>query len=97
MATSATLFTRALDKFRGTLSDEQKAAFSSANRNNVFEAIMKIEMQLASERKLRNLRRCWTFLVGMEKIEELVRVFLGADEFAAFLWGPIKLALTVSC
>ncbi|KAK7424247.1 hypothetical protein QQX98_000515 [Neonectria punicea] len=89
-------FGRTLEKFRRTLSDEQKRAFSSTNLDDVKKAMQDIQDQIGPGKKLRNFIRLKKFLEGMKQMEELVKVFAQVHEVVAFVWGPIKLALMVA-
>ncbi|QYS97700.1 hypothetical protein H0G86_004921 [Trichoderma simmonsii] len=89
-------FTRSLDKFKRSLTDEQKRNFSSCNITEVKSQMQEIQDKIGPVKKLRNFTRLKKFLEGMKQIEDLVTIFLNVSEVVAFVWGPIKLALMVA-
>lgn len=87
MATSGKdAFTRALERFKGDLTDEQKTLFTCNSFKEVEDYIQKIEDQYGPQKKLRNMRRLSKFLGGMKQVEELVTIFLNVSEAVAFVW-----------
>ncbi|KAK3395111.1 hypothetical protein B0H63DRAFT_518180 [Podospora didyma] len=89
------IFAKSIERFRASLSEDQKRDFSIANVKDVTREIQKIQNLLGPERKLRNFAKMRKFLEAMKRVEELVNVFLNVSEVVAFVWGPIKLALQV--
>ncbi|KAM6511299.1 hypothetical protein FALCPG4_016301 [Fusarium falciforme] len=89
-------FTRALDGFRTTLTQEQQKDFSFNSLQDVQAKIKSIQDRYGPEKKLRNMQRLSKFLAGMKQVEELVTIFLNVHEVVAFVWGPIKFALMIA-
>ncbi|RYP07648.1 hypothetical protein DL764_002385 [Monosporascus ibericus] len=89
-------FNRAVEKFRDSLTEEQKRNFSATNLEDVKSEIQNIQHHLGLEKKLRNLNKVSRFLEAMKQVEQVVNVFLNVHEVVAFIWGPIKLALVVA-
>jgi hypothetical protein len=79
-------FNKSLEKFRATLSEEQKQQFSFSSIEDVELAIQRIQERIGPEKKLRNFTRIRKFLEAMKQVEELVRVFLNVHEVVAFIW-----------
>ncbi|KAJ3548304.1 hypothetical protein NM208_g1070 [Fusarium decemcellulare] len=89
-------FVEALDRFRKTLTDEQKKQFSLSSLGDVEDAINNIQNNYGHRKQLRNMKRLSNFLEGMQQIEELVAIFLNVHEVVAFVWGPIKFVLNIA-
>ncbi|KAK7973119.1 hypothetical protein PG988_007253 [Apiospora saccharicola] len=87
---------RAIDKFRKSLTDEQKKLFVASSLERVKDEIQFIQGRYGSTKKLRSLGRLSKFLEVMAQIEQLVLIFLNVSEVVAFVWGPIKLALMMA-
>ena len=81
-----TSFSRSLDKFRATLSDQQKQEFSFTRLEHVEHAIKEVQARLGPEKRLRNFARVRKFLEGVQQIEQLVTVYLNVHEVVAFVW-----------
>ncbi|KAK7917369.1 hypothetical protein PG985_010977 [Apiospora marii] len=91
-----TVLNRAIEKFRQSLTDEQKKFFVASSLDNVKDEIQSIQGRYGSQKKLRSLNRLSKFLEAMTQIEQLVQIFLNVSEVVAFVWGPIKLALMMA-
>ncbi|KAF5975669.1 hypothetical protein FBULB1_7245 [Fusarium bulbicola] len=91
-----TNFERSLDLFRRELSDDQIKQISGDNQKTVTDTIQEIQDKLGRRNDLCRLTRVQGFLHAMEQIEELVTVFLNTNDFVAFIWGPVKLALMIA-
>ncbi|KAK7429027.1 hypothetical protein QQZ08_004434 [Neonectria magnoliae] len=89
-------FSRTLEKFRRTLSDVQRRAFSSTSLDDVKKAMQDIQDKIGPGKRLRNFTRLKKFLEGMKQMEELVKVFAQVHEVVAFVWRPIKLTLMIA-
>jgi hypothetical protein len=79
-------FDRALERFRDSLTEEQKRQFLATNLKDVTSEIETIQRRFGSEKKLRNLRRVSKFLEAMKQVEQVVNVFLNVHESVAFVW-----------
>ncbi|KAK8026415.1 NACHT domain protein [Apiospora marii] len=62
----------------------------------VREAVLKIESQLAARGKLRNLRRLLPLFQGLEHYAKVVDVLCNGTPFLPWVWAPITLILRVS-
>lgn len=77
---------RAIEKFRQSLTDEQKQLFVASSLDNVKDEIQYIQGRYGSTKKLRRLNRLSKFLEAMAQIEQLVQIFLNVSEVVAFVW-----------
>ncbi|RYP51599.1 hypothetical protein DL768_003106 [Monosporascus sp. mg162] len=89
-------FNKAVERFRDSLTEDQKREFSATSLEDVKSEIQNIQHRLGLEKKLRNLNKVSRFLEAMKQVEQVVNVFLNVHEIVAFIWGPIKLALVVA-
>ncbi|KAF2684142.1 hypothetical protein K458DRAFT_279973, partial [Lentithecium fluviatile CBS 122367] len=85
-----------VERFRDSLTEEQKQQFFATCFEDVESEIQNIQDRFGSKKKLRNLRKVSRFLDAMKQIEQVVTVFLNVHPIVAFVWGPIKLALVVA-
>lgn len=79
-------FTRALERFKSTLTDEQKVDFSASSLEDVEQEITSIQTHYGPSKRLRNMKRLSKFLDGMKQVEHLVNIFLNVHEVVAFVW-----------
>jgi len=80
------IFNKALEKFRDSLTEEQKQQFRATSLEDVETEIQNIQHRFGSEKKLRNLKKISKFLEAMKQIEQVVTVFLNVHEIVAFVW-----------
>lgn len=86
-----TVLNRAIEKFRKSLTDEQKNLFVASSVDNVKNEIQSIQERHGSKKKLRSLNRLSKFLEAMTQIEQLVQIFLNVSEVVAFVWVRMTL------
>jgi len=79
-------FNKALERFRDSLTEEQKRQFSATNLEDVKSEIQKIQDRFGRDKKLRNLKKLSKFLEAMKQIEQVVKIFLNVHEVVAFVW-----------
>ncbi|KAJ4176479.1 hypothetical protein NW755_014391, partial [Fusarium falciforme] len=79
-------FNKALERFRDSLTEEQKRQFSAASLEDVESEIQRIQHRFGSEKKLRNLKKVSKFLEAMKQVEQVIIVFLNVHEAVAFVW-----------
>ncbi|KAF5714150.1 heterokaryon incompatibility protein het-E-1 [Fusarium globosum] len=91
-----TSFERSLDIFRQELSDDQIKRMDGVNQETLKDTIQATQNILGRRNDLCKLSRVQGFLQAMEHVEKLVTIFLNTNDFVAFIWGPIKLALMVA-
>jgi hypothetical protein len=79
-------FNKALERFRDSLTEEQKRQFSATRFEDVELEIQNIQHRFGLEKKLRNLKKVSKFLEAMKQIEQVITVFLNVHEVVAFVW-----------
>jgi transcriptional/translational regulatory protein YebC/TACO1 len=92
-------FEKVLERFRDSLTEEQKRQFSATSFQDVESEIQNIQCRYGSEKKLRNLKKLSKFLEAMNQVEQVVKVFLNVHEVVAFVWvsghGPSKATISL--
>ncbi|KAK8004951.1 WD40 repeat-like protein, partial [Apiospora arundinis] len=83
---SNTVLTRAVEKFRQDLTDEQRQLFTASSLEKVNAEIQSIQDRHGSRKQLRSLSRMSKFLEAMTQIEQLAQIFLNVSEVVAFVW-----------
>jgi hypothetical protein len=79
-------FAEVLTKFKQGLTEDQRNDFTFTTLEDLEREITNIQNRQRSERKMRNFARLKAFLEGMKQYEEVVKVFLNASGFVAFIW-----------
>ncbi|KAF2993562.1 hypothetical protein E8E14_000024, partial [Neopestalotiopsis sp. 37M] len=92
-AVEDTAFNRALERFRASLTKDQREQFAGCNKAEVQKTINEIQNRHGSQRRQKNMRRVSKFVEGMSQLGEVLEIFVNADIFVAFLWGTIKFML----
>jgi hypothetical protein len=64
--------------------------------DQVREAALTIETQLAARQALRNMRRLAPFLHGLEHYSKAIDILCNGTPFLAWIWSPISLILRVA-
>ena len=82
----ATVFQLVLQKFKATLSDQEKRQFGATSLHDLHVAIETIQKKQSSEKKLRAMSKLGRFLEGMNEYDKIVSVFLNTSEMLAFIW-----------
>jgi hypothetical protein len=82
-------FQEALDTFKSKLTAADRRNFSIASRQQLEEALDKIQSDQHTGRKLKNMNRLSAFLEGMETFGKVINVYCQASEIVAFLWVRI--------
>jgi hypothetical protein len=83
-------FNKALERFRDSLTDDQRRQFQATSVEDVKLEIQGIQHRFGSEKKLRNLKRISKFLEAMKQVEQVVTVFLNVHEVVAFIWVSVQ-------
>lgn len=79
-------FKKALERFRDSLTEEQKRQFLSTNLQEVKSEIEIIQRRFGSEKRLRNLNKISKFLEAMKQVEQVVTVFLNVNQIVGIIW-----------
>lgn len=82
----AVAFQLTLQKFKATLSDQEKKSFGVTSLHDLHVAMETIQRKQKSERKLRAMSKLARFLEGMKEYDKIVTVFLNTSELLAFVW-----------
>lgn len=77
---------KTVERFRDSLTEEQKQQFSATSFEDVESEIRNIQNRFGSEKKLRNLNKVSRFLDAMKQIEQVVKAFLNVHPIVAFVW-----------
>ncbi|XP_044715654.1 zinc finger protein [Hirsutella rhossiliensis] len=89
-------FERALVKFKASLSPSLAQQFSVCTLQDVRQVVRDIQLKQGREGKLRYMRRLEAFVEAMEQLGQVMEVFLNANVFVCFIWGPIKFFLVTT-
>ncbi|KAI4866834.1 hypothetical protein F4820DRAFT_457366 [Hypoxylon rubiginosum] len=89
-------FQRALERFKQSISPGIAYQFSLCTLEDVRNACGDIQKRHGQEGKLRNMRRLQAFIEAMDQLGKVVEVFVNANEFVCFIWGPIKFVLNTT-
>jgi hypothetical protein len=85
-AVEDTAFSRALERFRASLTKDQQEQFAGCNKAEVQKTINEIQNRHGSQRRQKNMRRVSKFVEGMSQLGKVLEIFVNADIFVAFLW-----------
>lgn len=75
-----------IQRFKGTLSEEQRNDFEFSTLEDFQATIVTIQNRQGSEKKMRNLARLRCFLEAMEQYGKVIEVFLNTSEIVCFIW-----------
>jgi len=76
----------AFDKFEQTVTVDDARIFNSTTLQDVRQAALKIEDQLASRQSLRNLRRLQPFLEGLHRYGKTIDVLCNGTPYLPWIW-----------
>ncbi|KAF2096252.1 C2H2 domain-containing protein [Rhizodiscina lignyota] len=86
-------FDTALTKFKTRLTPKELKDFEFTTLEDVQTTAIQIQKTQEVTRTNMNMTRIKSFLEAMEQFGSIVEVFLNANEFIAFIWGPMKFML----
>lgn len=75
-----------LRSFKEDLTFEQKNDFEFSTLEELKAAILTIQNEQCTDRKMRNLARLKGFLEAMEQFGKVIEVFVNASKFVCFIW-----------
>ncbi|KAF6808568.1 zinc finger protein [Colletotrichum musicola] len=78
------------------ISAKDSRAFQSTTLDDVREAALKIEKQLAAKLLSRNMRRLEPLFKGLEAYHQPLEVLCNGTPYLPWIWAPIKLILQIS-
>lgn len=76
-----------------TISD--RAQLKNLSLEDVQQAALQIEKQLAASQSLRNMRRLAPLFTGLGHYSQAIEVLCNGTPYLPWLWAPIKLVLKV--
>lgn len=76
-----------------TVSD--RAQLKNLSLEDVQQAALQIEKQLAASQSLRNMRRLAPLFTGLGHYSQAIEVLCNGTPYLPWLWAPIKLVLKV--
>ncbi|VTO91783.1 unnamed protein product [Fusarium graminearum] len=86
----------AYDELDRTINPDDKRNFANISLQDVRDAALKIENQLAARQSLRNMRRLMPLFRGLEHYSKVVDVLCNGTPFLPWIWAPITLILRIS-
>ena len=96
MATNATStagtaqFNRTLGEFKRELSPEEVDDFNFITSTDLKKAILQLQNDQRSEKRMQNLSRLSAFLEAMDQFDKVVHVFLNASDYLGFIWVGLR-------
>lgn len=76
-----------------TVSD--RAQLKNLSLEDVQQAALQVEKQLAASQSLRNMRRLAPLFIGLGYYSQAIEVLCNGTPYLPWLWAPIKLVLKV--
>ncbi|KAF2024888.1 C2H2 domain-containing protein [Setomelanomma holmii] len=84
---------KALRSFRNRLTPDQLQDFKITTYEQLCNDLDHLQQEMGKRKLLMNLARIKPFLQGMQRLGQVVGVFLNVHEIVCFVWGPIKFLL----
>jgi hypothetical protein len=86
----------AYDELDRTINLADKRDFPNTALQDVREAALKIENQLAARQSLRNMRRLLPLFRGLEHYSKVVDILCNGTPYLPWIWAPITLILRIA-
>ncbi|KAF9784159.1 hypothetical protein IL306_008312 [Fusarium sp. DS 682] len=86
----------AYDELDRTINLADKRDFPNTALQDVREAALKIENQLAARQSLRNMRRLMPLFRGLEHYSKVVDILCNGTPYLPWVWAPITLILRIA-
>ena len=77
---------QAFDEAKTAFSPEHSEGFSSVDLQDVYKASLRIDDELASKRRIRNLRRLRPFFEGLERYSKVIEPLRNGTPFLPWIW-----------
>jgi hypothetical protein len=87
----------AFEELSRTITPEDSRDFHKTTLQDVRQASLDIEVQLASRQCLRNMRRLMPLFKGLEHYEKVMGVLCNGTPYLPWVWAPVTLILRVAC
>jgi len=85
-STQAVAFSLVLERFKTTLTDDEKSEFQFTTLDDLQQTMDSIQKRHTTERKLRAMDRLSRFLEAMAEYDKVIQVFVNASQHLAFVW-----------
>jgi hypothetical protein len=87
---------KAFEDLERTITPADSRSFHETTLQDVREAALDIENELAARQSLRNMRRLIPLFKGLEHYSKVVEVLCNGTPFLPWIWAPITLILRVA-
>ncbi|KAJ4127046.1 hypothetical protein NW768_008667 [Fusarium equiseti] len=84
------------DELDRIISPGEKRNFAETTLQDVQDAALKLENQLAARQSLRNMRRLMPLFRGLEHYSKVAEILCNGTPFMPWIWAPITLILRVA-
>ncbi|KAI0976556.1 hypothetical protein F4678DRAFT_413747 [Xylaria arbuscula] len=96
-AEAALIITEAMERFRNSVSSEDRGQIEGTELKDVVNALLRIQQDLQQRRENRNLRKLYPFVQGLERYSGAIDVLSnGLSPYLPWIWAPIKLMLRIT-
>ncbi|CAO2653806.1 Nn.00g032170.m01.CDS01 [Neocucurbitaria sp. VM-36] len=92
----ATPFERALAQFKMGLKKRDLENFKKTALVDLRQTIGELQEKQHASRRLQGLNRIQPFLEAMDQFGKVITIFANTNEILAFVWGPVKLLLSIA-
>jgi tetratricopeptide (TPR) repeat protein len=89
-------FERALAQFKIGLKKREQEAFKKTTLSDLKKEIGELQEKQHASRRLQGLHRIQPFLEAMDQFGKAIDIFANTNEIIAYIWGPVKLLLSIS-
>ena len=86
----------AFQDLQGIISPTDARDFPRTTLENVRDAALEIERQLAARQSLRNMRRLMPLFKGLEHYSKSIDILCNGTPYLPWIWAPITLILRVA-
>lgn len=80
---------QAFERFANTVTPDDRREFQDTHLEDVRNAALQIEQELAARRSLRNMRRLYPFLQGLEHYSKSIEVLCNGTPYLPWIWVSI--------
>jgi hypothetical protein len=86
----------AFKELERTISPAESRDFASTTLDDVRNAAVDLERQLAARQSLRNMRRLEPLFQGLGHYSRVIEVLCNGTDYLPWIWAPIKLILKIA-
>jgi hypothetical protein len=80
---------QAFERFAATVTPGDHREFQDTRLEDVWNAVLQIEQKLAARQSLRNMRRLYPFLQGLEHYSKSIEVLCNGTPYLSWIWVSI--------